>query len=154
MAERTRTELEDDLKAAREEISRLDGLLHTYHREDTERARRQAARARKQAWKDFTRSPAADSGPTLVTEITWLRMHIEHAGRALHAQHGQDNPWPKSCKCVGCELIVATDIRETGAVHDDEIGPRSSVAQRLMEAELELDIAKSHLKFYQAKEPS
>lgn len=128
-------ELEADLKAAYKEQSRLNDLYARYRKEAAELTDRTRAALRKEAW-DAVNSTDTFNQP-LITEIKWLRSHINTTGRALHRQFGHTDG--AQCDCLGCELIIATDLREPGAVPDGELGPRTDLQQRLIESDNERD---------------
>jgi hypothetical protein len=144
--------LETELKTERAEATRLGDLYSRYRKEAAQTTDRTRALIRKEAW-EALRSTDVSQQP-LVNEIKWLRHYIVRAGRDLHRQFGDPNPpiggW---CRCLGCELIVATDLREPGDVPDGELGSRFSLQQRLIEAETERDRARNALAAYKACSP-
>lgn len=79
------------------------------------------------------RDPDIDLGP--LAEIRWLREYIRRAGARLHVEHAQaDVPPYDRCRCVGCELIIGTDLRgEQGNL--TAVEARTELEQRLIEAE-------------------
>jgi hypothetical protein len=138
---RTAEDLRAELKAAYAEQSRLNDLYHRYSKEAAELSDRARAAARREAW-DAVHSTDMFKQP-LIDEIRWLRAHITRTGRALHRQFGRSDG--ARCDCAGCELIVATDLREPGDVPDGELGPRTPLQQRLVEAETKTFHAESML---------
>lgn len=92
--------------------------------------------------------PATDPGP--LAEVRWLREYIRRAGAQLHDEHKQaDVPPYDRCRCVGCELIVGTDLR--GEQQDlTAAESRTALQQRVIDAENARDEALQHLRFEQS----
>lgn len=142
-------ELEADLQAAYREQTRLSDLYSRYRGEAKEVTARTRALLRQEAWAAVTSTDTFNQ--PLIAEIKWLRHRIALAGRVLHRQFGRTDG--TQCDCVGCELIVGTDLREPGEVPEGEFGPRSSLQQRLIAAETERDQARGAFAAYKALSP-
>ena len=143
-------DLEAELAIERAETKRLGDLYNRYRGEAAETTARTRALLRKEAWEAL--QPTDMFQRPLVDEIKWLRRHIVRVGRDLHRQFGRTDG--TQCDCLGCELIIATDLREPGDVPEGALGPRSSLQQRLIAAEIELDRVRGLLAAYKGLSPN
>jgi len=142
-------ELEADLESARSEATRLNDLYVRYQKEASGLTDRTRATLRREAWAAVHSTDVFNQ--SLIGEIQWLRLHITQAGRALHRQFGHTDG--TQCDCRGCELIVATDLRDPSDASEGELAPRTDLQQRLIAAETERDQARNALAAYKALSP-
>lgn len=93
--------------------------------------------------RDDLREDQIDMGPA--GEIRWLRSYIRRAGQQLHEQFGDPNPpHLDRCRCVGCDLIVGTDLDVQAP--PGAIDALTDLQRRVVDAENDRDaaLAQSH----------
>lgn len=124
------------LNQAHEPLKALVGAVRNHKCEADTESMRQAAADLDTESRGAVREDQIELGP--LGEIRWLRSYIKRAGQRLHEQHGNPNP-PKGdrCRCVGCDLIVGTDLDVEIPVGEGALA--TALQQRLIDAENERD---------------